>query len=83
MTGVVSMDNVTPGNAEIAAGTLAHYHWREGYCVRDRANKIRFCISHDGREWERDATFHPIADVRDVVRYIRNHYERIRRQYQV
>ncbi len=92
MTGVISLDDHTPYRAETAAGALAYYHWSDGYCVPDRdqawgmftgTNKIRFCRSRDGREWERVASFHPTDDVRSVVAYIRNEYERIRRQYQV
>ncbi len=46
-------------------------------------NRLRFCISRDGRDWDRKANYHPIRDVRHVVAYIQNEYERISRQRQV
>ncbi len=93
MTGVVGMDS-QPTYVERTAATLTYENWRGGWCIRDRHQawgmftatpKIRFCVSldRDGREWERVATFHPIQEVRGVVAYIRQEFERIKRQYQI
>ncbi len=93
MTGLVGMES-RPTYVERTAATLAYENWRKGWCVRERHQawgmftatpKIRFCISldPDGRDWERVATFHPIQEVRGVVAYLRQEFERIRPQYQV
>ena len=88
MTAVVSMDH-RPIWVERAAATLAYHHWREGRCVRDphqawgmftATDQIRFFISRDGRNCDRTAICDPILDVRHVVAYIRQEFERIRHQ---
>ena len=88
MTCVVSMDT-HPVRPEEIAGSLAFHHWRQGYFMRDHhtawrtitaLDKIRFCSSRDGREWERTATLHPMRDVEEVVAYFWQELERVRRQ---
>ena len=86
MTGIVSMELHGFDVTEIGA-VLAYEHWRHGMLVRDPRQEwgmftclreLRFFNSLDGREIQGVHTFRPIADVRDVVRYIRREYERIR-----
>ena len=86
MTCVVSLDS-NPYPPEEVAATLAFEHWRHGHCLPDPyvawrmmtgLSKIRFCQSRDGRDWDRMATLHPIGDVRAVVGYFRQEFERAR-----
>lgn len=86
MTCVISMDLVTT-DTETVAALAAFHHWRDGECIPDRhqawdmftcLDEIRFCKSLDGREWVRTATFQPIVDVRQVVAYFRQEFERVK-----
>ena len=88
MTGLASTE-LNTFHIEEVAGTLAFMYWRDGATVPDHLQawgmftcltRLRFFSSRDGREWNSVATFHPILDVRHVVRYIREEYERIRRR---
>ena len=86
MTCVVSGDS-NPNPAEEMAAHLAHHYWSQGYFVRDRhvawrmftgLRDLRFCSSHDGREWVRENTLDSITDVEEVVAYFRQEFERVR-----
>ena len=86
MTGLVSMESQNYDLTEIGA-VLAYEHLRDGMLVRDPRlawgmftclRELRFFYSIDSRLIREAHTYRPIADVRDVVRYIRREYERIR-----
>lgn len=88
MTSLLSSERY-PSNIEPTAAALAYEHWRNGWLVPDHRQAwgmftclqtIRFCISLNGTNYERVSNLDPLYDVRDVVRYIRREYERIRRR---
>ena len=86
MTGLVSMDYNNPYASDIAS-FVAFEHSRDGLVVYDThqawgiftmLRHIRFSVSNNGRDYVHTLTAHPITNVRDVVRYIRREYDRVR-----
>ena len=87
MDGLASVER-NPIHIEELAGNLAWTHWRAGRTAPDHLQawgmftclkSLRCYSSRDGMEWIQVAAFHPIKDVQQVVAYIRQEYERIRR----
>ena len=88
MTGLLSMEQECDLIEPVAAA-LTYEHWRSGWMVPDPRQawgmftclqSIRFYISRNGRGYDNVNTLRPIQDVREVVRYIRHEFERIRRR---
>ncbi len=89
MVCVISMEDHHPHVPEEIAGALANNYWNEGILVHDpdyawhtftATINLKFCSSRDGEDWNREATFHPIDRVQEVVRYFRQCFERVRRR---
>ncbi|KAM0804233.1 hypothetical protein BDR22DRAFT_837477 [Usnea florida] len=86
MTGLVSTDYHNSYASDIIA-FVAYEHSRDGLVVWDPRQQwgsftclqyIRFHVSENGRDYRITYTLHPITSVRDVARYIRHEYDRIR-----
>ena len=87
MTGLVTTDRHNIHIEEITA-YVANEHWHDGLVVYDYRQEwgmftcletIRFHVKRNGRNHPHHvSTVHPIDNAREVSRYIRHEYDRIR-----
>ena len=87
MTGLVTMEWY-PDSVGSVAAIVAFEHWRDGLVVRDHRqawgmftcrHEMRFYVSRNARDYDGVDYLNPLDGVEEVVRYIRQEYENIRR----